>query len=688
MVKDIGRCWFVVAAGAVMLLAVAAACGTETIEVPGETVVVEKEVIKEVQVPGETVVVEKEVVKTVEVPGETVTKEVVKEVQVPGETVVVEKEVVKTVEVPGQTVVVEKEVVKEVEAERYVRNVWGEPVEKPQYGGTLPMPANTFPENFDPPLAEVGGNFWRGLVFDQMGQLDWTLPRDDFPALISGLLTVDVMTGELAESWEVTSDLRTYTFHLRKGVQWHDKAPMNGRELTAHDAEFTWNMHFGLGEFAERGINDRFFKFTAVPMEAVTATDNYTLVVKSQTPSLDTLETLLGMEEGVEGSVILPREVYEEYGDMSDWRNVVGSGPYEITDSVLGSSFTLTKNPNYWKYDSLFPDLELRLPYVDEIKMFFMPELSTQLAAFRTGKIAMPNSFQLTIEQVESVQRTNPEVVAKSLGAGTQMTTPAFRVERPPFDNKNVRIAMQKAINLDEINYAYYKGSADTTPKGYAYVGLVGKSGLYAEWPEEVKWQYEYDPAEAERLLDEAGYARGGDGIRFKVGWDVVELWGHDLDLIQVLTSYFDKIGVAITVNALTDDSQVWNSYGEGTSAEIVQAFGRNYTYPVLGGLSLRHYGDPSWTTGITDVEFNALYEKAQSTIDREEFISLVGELDQYYIKEMWTLALPIPSSIMLYQPWLKGYRGEKGSGSEGVASSGILERVWVDQELKEDMGH
>ena len=84
------------------------------VQVPGETVVVEKEVIKEVQVPGETVVVEKEVIKTVEVPVEVI-KEVIKEVQVPGETVIVEREVVREVQVPGETIVVEKEVVKTVE---------------------------------------------------------------------------------------------------------------------------------------------------------------------------------------------------------------------------------------------------------------------------------------------------------------------------------------------------------------------------------------------------------------------------------------------------------------------------------------------------------------------------------------------------------------------------------------------
>ena len=72
--------WLMVAAAAAMLLIFAVACAGETVEVPGETVVVEKEVIKEVMVPGETVVVEKEVIKEVMVPGETVTKEVVKEV--------------------------------------------------------------------------------------------------------------------------------------------------------------------------------------------------------------------------------------------------------------------------------------------------------------------------------------------------------------------------------------------------------------------------------------------------------------------------------------------------------------------------------------------------------------------------------------------------------------------------------
>ena len=151
MSKTLGMRWLVVAAGAAMLLVFAAACGTDTktIEVPGETVVVEKEVIKEVEVPGETVVVEKEVIKEVEVPGETVVveKEVVKEVQVPGETVVVEKEVVK--EVIKMVAGPEKVVVKEVPLGYVTDPTTGKAVTKPQYGGTLTTARTTIAPHTD-----------------------------------------------------------------------------------------------------------------------------------------------------------------------------------------------------------------------------------------------------------------------------------------------------------------------------------------------------------------------------------------------------------------------------------------------------------------------------------------------------------------------------------------------------------
>ena len=565
--------WLVVALSAAMLLAVAAACGGETIEVPGETVVVEKEVIKEVQVPGETVVVKEEVVKTVEVPGETVVvkEEVVKTVEVPGETVVVEKEVVKTVEVPGQTVVVEKEVVKEVEGDRYVRNIWGELVEKPQYGGSIPVPIDPIPDQFDPYYGG-GLKYWaKNFVFETPGATDFTLPRDEVPSLTPRYRDISFIGGKLAESWDISPDLLTYTFHIRKGVHWHDKPPVNGRELTAYDFEWTWQRNWGFGEFAEAGkaVAQRYF--SAVPVESLTATDKYTVVVKTHTALLDTIDWLTGWTSNL-GAIPVPPEVIKEHGDMKDWRNVVGTGPFELTDVVPGSSMTFTKNPNYWLYDPIHPGSENRLPYVDEITMFAMQDMALQIAGLRTGKLVMSPGKQLTLAQANSLMRTNPELVAIKL-AGSQYTTPLMR--RKPFDDKNVRIAMQKAINLEELNYTYYRGEGDPGPYGFYRPGMVFYTP-YSEWPEEVKWQYEYDPAEAERLLDDAGYPRGADGIRFKVGWDVVPPWGDDLDLVTVVTSYFDKIGADVTVNLITDGNVLWNNMGAGTSSEMHLVFSRH----------------------------------------------------------------------------------------------------------------
>ena len=234
--------WLVVAVSAAMLLAVAAAC-TETVEVPGETVVVKEEVIKTVEVPGETVVVEKVVTETVEVPGETVTVEVVKEVMVPGETVVVEKVVTETVEVPGETVVVEKEVVKtvqvpgetvviekqvpvevikevvrtvEVPIKVPVREVVQVPGQAyvtdptnglvytaPQWGGMFIVGGrgNRQPTTTDQTVGGWNDGWTVSGVLERLGQADWAIDRRVNP-LNNEWLQDSEHAGILAESWE------------------------------------------------------------------------------------------------------------------------------------------------------------------------------------------------------------------------------------------------------------------------------------------------------------------------------------------------------------------------------------------------------------------------------------------------------------------------------------------------------
>ena len=128
---------------------------------------------------------------------------------------------------------------------------------------------------------------------------------------------------------------------------------MNGRELTADDIKYNFDRIFGLGEFSEADLADP----THLPVErynieSIETTDKYTVVFKLKSITLTALSAILVGEN----AYILAPEAVEQYGDVADWRNVVGTGPFMWTDNVEGSSATYTKNPDYWGYDEKYPE--------------------------------------------------------------------------------------------------------------------------------------------------------------------------------------------------------------------------------------------------------------------------------------------------------------------------------------------
>ena len=95
--------------------------------------------------------------------------------------------------------------------------------------------------------------------------------------------------------------------------------------------------------------------------------------MKLTEPSVGALRTIIAAAE----LCILPADVIEKYGDYSDWKNVVGTGPFMLTDYVEGVSKTFTKNPEYWGYDEKYP--ENRLPYIDQLRALLMADEATRI---------------------------------------------------------------------------------------------------------------------------------------------------------------------------------------------------------------------------------------------------------------------------------------------------------------------
>ena len=717
--------WLVVVAGAAMLLAVAAACAGETVEVPGETVVVEKVVTETVEVPGETVVVEKEVIKTVEVPGETVTKEVVK-MMVPGETVVVEKEVVKTVEVPGetvtvevvkevqvpgetqwwwrrrssrpsrsparpssstkevvrtvevpgQTVVVEKVIVQEVAGRKYVTDpTTGKVIPAPEYGGTIVRLQTNEPPHTDTYFTHHAANATDGVT-ESLAHADWGIDRAVFDHM-KRPTPLWVMRGQLATDW-VQNDPVTYTVGIRDDVYWHDKAPMNGRKMTAQDVEWNFQRYLHLGEFAE-GQEGPCCTFKSVKWESVTATDDNTVVFKLQEPNIDTLTILFTSYS----PHILPREVVEEHGDIQDWRNLVGTGPFMLADWVDGSSMTWEKNPNYWGTDEKFP--ENQLPYADATRVLVMKDEATRIAAMRTAKGDymgwLANSAISTTEQAEALIKTNPDITLIPY-AYRSTTSTAFNVDKPPFDDINVRRAMQMALDLDTINTIYFKGWAVVEPMGQVGTGAIEYVTPFDEWPEDVKPFYMYDPEGAMALLDEAGFTPDENGIRIS-GSSVFHATS-DLALADIFADYWRDIGVDIEIVKGPDNTTVgtWireHTYPHDMVGSAIMGYDRS---PITILRAFIHSEGGYNYTGVRNPEFDAMIEAAEAAATYEERQSIIKELDLELSRQhlyVWGMKAQAFNAV---QPWLIGYNGEYHLGLQQRFSQ-LFARFWLDRELK-----
>ena len=538
----------------------------------------------------------------------------------------------------------------------------------PEYGGTLTYGASFEPPNSDAMIGGIGAGSAASGVVEKLGIANWGIDRS-VNNLANEFLLEDQFAPALAESWDIP-DPSTYIFHIRQGVRWHDKAPMNGRELTAEDVVYN---------FERWRTSDQNTRYPDLSWESVTATDRYTVEVKLQDPPLDALLVLIDDNIGF----INAPEAIEQHGDVADWRNLVGTGPFMLTDWVDGSSITWVKNPDYWGHDEKYP--ENRLPYIDELVRLIMPDQATRVSAMRTGQIdylAHNGHGQFsTVDPIDSLQRTNPELRVNAYyfrgGEGA-----AFNLTKPPFDDIRVRHAIQMAVDLDTINNTYYKGWMRPEPMG-SLQPFTGFAIPYAEWPEEVKQYYRYDPEAAEKLLDEAGYPRGADGIRFTIS-DIIAnptSVGHR----EIVQGYLAEIGVEVEIRQQDWSTIRANAGGGKGDYDGISTWSQGTPYRPLIMLHHTASGAANNIAGLSDPEYDALIEQLKVAATAEEHQRLAREADYWLVENhifMWGGLNPW---FNVTQPWLQGFDGDFYMGVWN--KNAVYARLWIDQALKREMG-
>ncbi len=550
---------------------------------------------------------------------------------------------------------------------------WWDKLGMPQYGGTIITSIDSDIPNFDFYLSNAGYMTIKTIWKDSLASYDWTTDRKIY-GFKGTFQPIEYATPSLCESWEIP-DLQTFIGHVRKGVYWQDKPPVNGREFTAYDVEWYCQRFWGLGSPGS-GYTTPSPGNAGTPFmrgwKSVTATDKYTFVIKWDIQSLQNQGYALCPESYMS---ISPPEAIKLYGNESDWRHCIGTGPWMISDYVSGSSLTFIKNPNYWGYDERYP--HNRLPYADNLRILIIPDLSTMLAALRTGKIDLAGAMAAPIDWVQaaSLEKTHPEILKATLPVvGVAL---AMRCDTKPFSDIRIRIAMQMAIDIPTIAKTYYGGNIDEVPCAMLRPDVHPKYCFpYADWPQQLKDEFAYNPAGANKLLAEAGYPNG-----FKT--NIVAPSTYDMGILQVLKAYLLDIGVDMEIRAMdptafTAFTRAGKNDQMATGIAVVGYLG---DYRSIGqSVSTR----PDNTTRNNDPVFDAMCDRISTLLDPEQARLLTIQTDRYIAEHHWHVVLPPRNNYTVYQPWLKGYSGESLYRQTGW----WFARFWIDSNLKKAMGH
>ena len=448
---------------------------------------------------------------------------------------------------------------------------------------------------------------------------------------------------DIAESWEISGDGRTYTFYLRQDVKFHD-----GRGLTAGDFKYSWERACSpstgsrtaptyLGDIV--GVAEM-LAGQASQISGVKVVDDYILEVTIDAPKAYFLSKLT-----YPTAFVVDQANAESGGEW--WRSPNGTGPFRLKQWRETEALILERNELYYGY----------VANVDLV--VFLLWGGVPMNMYETGEIDVTGVSRFYIEK--ATDETGPFYADLRVVPELSFFYIGFNTTEPPFDDVNIRRAFSMAVDKERLISLVFKGTQQPA-YGILPPGMPGYNddldGL------------EYDPAGAMALIAQSSY---GDAANLPPIVITAAGWGGNIspDLEAVIHQWRQNLGVEVTVRQLEPERFFYNLADE-VDQMYYTGWIADYPHPQDFLDILFHGGAEHNYGGYSNPQADALLEAAGIEPDREASFELYRQAEQLMVSDAACLPLGFGRNYVLVKPYLKGYE----LNPLGFA---MLNEAWLD---------
>jgi peptide/nickel transport system substrate-binding protein len=458
-------------------------------------------------------------------------------------------------------------------------------------GGTLRATLNTSLNQLSPAKATIGEEYiYNVLVFNGLVRIDEDLK----------------FQGDLAERWESSDDLRTWTFHLRKGVKFH-----HGKELDSSDVIAT----FKLVADPATGSSARTHMDLVEAFEAV---DKYTVRFRLKIPYAGFAELMVERQ-----LKIVPRDRLDKLSTEPS-----GTGPFKLKSYTPGDKLELVKNPDYF---------EKGLPKLDGVVFRIMPENAARVAALEAGDVDLV--WNLPLESIDKL-KANPGVVVEAVPTSTWDGIVMGNTTKP-FDDVRVRRAVLLALDKSQlVQYAVFGHGAPThSPISPQHPYFNKQLSLRP------------DVAQAKKLLAEAGYPNGFSvQLHAPVGRPTRER------MAVAVQQMLKQVGIQVEIVRVP-----YNKFQTEISGKSPFYMDGYFTRPTIDtSIYPWYHSTGSWNARMwhfSSKRIDDLLDRARGTRDEAELTQIYRTFQQYAEEDVPGVIAYVMNFANAYRKNVKGFR-------------------------------